>query len=90
MCVPRGLRYELRRDRLRGGSEKKKAQYEAPRAPERALFKVGVEGSSPHPSLKGESEGRGAYSVLLFDVRNGTFSPGTLLNNYCICVVKTA
>jgi len=27
-----------------------------------------VEGSSPHPSLKGQGEGRGAYSVLCFDV----------------------
>ena len=58
----------LRRDRLRGGSEQEKAQYEAPHAPERAPFGEGVEGSSPHPSLERQGEGRGAYSVLRVDV----------------------
>ncbi len=50
-------------------SGKKKTQYGVPRAPERAPFRRGVEGSSPHPSLKEQSEGRGAYFVLGSDVR---------------------
>jgi len=54
----------MRRDRLRGGNKQEKAQYEAPRAPERTPFEGGVEGSSHHPSLKGQDEGRDAYSVL--------------------------
>jgi hypothetical protein len=53
---------------LQGGSEQEKAQYEAPHAPERAPFGEGVEGSPPHPFLERQGEGRGAYSVLLFDV----------------------
>ncbi len=35
---------------------------------EKAPFKGRVEGSSPHPSLEGQGEGRGAYSVLSSDV----------------------
>jgi len=46
-----------------------KTQYGAPRAPERAPFRGGVEVSPPHSSLKGQSEGRGAYFVLGSDVR---------------------
>jgi hypothetical protein len=45
-----------------------KAQYEAPRAPERTPFEGGVKGSPPNPSLKRQGEGRGAYSVLRVDV----------------------
>ena len=53
---------------LRSGSKQEKAQYGAPRAPEKAPFEGGVEGSSPHLPLEGPREGRGAYFVLLFDV----------------------
>ena len=59
------------KNRVRGGSGQENAKYGAPRAPERALFKGlqgRVEGSSPHPCLEGQGEGRGAYSVLSSDV----------------------
>jgi hypothetical protein len=45
---------------VRGGTELEKTQYGARRAPESAFFKVRVEGSSPHPPLEGQGEGRGA------------------------------
>ena len=64
---------------MRGGSEQEKAQYEAPHAPGRAPFGEGVEGSSPHPSRERQGEGRGAYSVLLFDVPKWYVFLGTLL-----------
>jgi hypothetical protein len=38
-----------------------------------------VEGSSLHPSLKRQGEGRGAYSVLRVDVPKWYVFPGTLL-----------
>ena len=58
----------MRKNRVRGGSAQEKAKYGAPRAPERAPFKGRVDGSSPHPSLEGQGEGRGAHSVLSSDV----------------------
>ena len=75
----------MRKKRVRGGSGQEKAKYGAPRAPERAPSKRRVEGSSPHPSLEGQGEGRGAYSVLSSDVLEWYVFPGfpifTLKNN---------
>jgi hypothetical protein len=67
----KGLKRRLSRlwwDRLRGGNGQENTQYGAHRAPERAPFEGRAEGKSPHPSLKEQSEGRGAYSVLGSDL----------------------
>ncbi len=82
----------MRRDRLRGGSEQEKAQYEAPHAPERAPIGGGVEGRSPHPSLERQGEERGAYFVLLFDVPKWYVFPRyapftTIPRMYFVCYV---
>ncbi len=68
----------MRKNRVRGGSGQKIAKYGAPRAPERSPFKGRLEGSFPHPSLEGQGEGRGAYSVLSSDVLGWYVFPGTV------------
>ncbi len=67
ICI-RWRHYGLRRDRLRGGNVQVKSAVRGARCTEKTPFEEGVEGSSPHPSLKGQCEGRGAYDVLRFDV----------------------
>ncbi len=58
-----------------------KTQYEAPRAPERTPIEGEVEGSFPHPSLKGQNEGRGAYDVIRFHVSKWYVSQVNLFYN---------
>ena len=82
--VLRRRRYGLRRDRLQGGSERKKAQSEAPCAPERAPFEGGgVEGSPPTPPTKGKVRGEALTLYSSSMCRNGTFSLGTLRTELC-------
>ncbi len=69
-------------DRLRGGSGQEKTQYGAHCAPERAPFEGRVEGSSLHPFLKGQSEGRGAYLFLAPICGNCTFFKLTYRYDY--------
>ena len=74
----------MRKNRVRGGIGQEKAKYGAPLASERAPFKGRVEGSSPHPSLEGQSEGRGAYSVLSSDVLEWYVFQVILLNFFFV------
>ncbi len=52
-----------RKDRLQGDSERKNARYGERKASEPLSFEGRVEGAAPHPPLKGQGEGREAYSV---------------------------
>ncbi len=52
-------------DREAAASEKKR-EYGTCRAPEKLSFGGRVEGGAPHPSLKGQGEGREAYYVSFF------------------------
>jgi hypothetical protein len=60
--------YGMCKNRVRCGSEQEKAQYGASSASEEAPFEGRVESSSSHPLLRGQSEGKGSYSVRSSDV----------------------